>query len=82
MNITEMIGISLRTVLRCFHDLMFFVVLRNEEFLIPINSLVQIKSCHLSDTKPLSGPMLTSCYVDLYPHTLRKLRQLLKMLAH
>ena len=35
MNITEMIGISLRIVLRCFHDLMFFVVLRNKEFLIP-----------------------------------------------
>ena len=35
MNITEMIGISLRIVLRCFHDLMFFVVLRNKEFLSP-----------------------------------------------
>ena len=37
MNITEMIGISLRIVLRCFHDLMFwfFVVLRNKKFLIP-----------------------------------------------
>ena len=35
MNITEMIGISLRIVFRCFHDLIFFVVLRNKEFLIP-----------------------------------------------
>ena len=26
MNITEMIGISLRIVLRCFHDLMFCCV--------------------------------------------------------
>ena len=37
MNNIEMIGISLRIVLRCFHDLMFFVVLKikNLWFLIP-----------------------------------------------
>ena len=37
MNITEMIGISLRIVLRCFHDLMFLLCweIKNSWFLIP-----------------------------------------------
>ena len=38
MNITEMIGISLRIVLRFFHDLMFLLCweIKNSWFLIPI----------------------------------------------
>ena len=37
MNIIEMIGISLRIVLRCFHDLMFLLCweIKNSWFLIP-----------------------------------------------
>ena len=38
VNITEMIGISLRIVLRCFHDLMFLLCweIKNSWFLIPV----------------------------------------------
>ena len=40
MNITEMIGIPLRIVLRCFHDLIFLLCweIKNSWFLIPVVS--------------------------------------------
>ena len=68
MNIAEMIGISLRIVLRCFHDLMFFVMLRNKEFLIFSWFLIQIMACRLFGAKPLSELMPEYCPLDLKEH--------------
>ena len=60
MNITEMIGISLRIVLRFFHDLMFLLCweIKNSWFLIPDTQHAQMLAALLiPGTNELMAPM-------------------------